>query len=163
MTSKEKLYIEMINQNQRLIYKIASLYTYNREDREDLMQEIALQLWKSFDSFNEKSQRSTWLYRVGMNTAIQFLKKEKRSIKKQALSNEDLVVKESINLKNEDAIQEMFQSIQKLNTLERGIILLYLEEKSHKEIAEIIGISVSNVGTRIQRIKQKLKKINKSR
>ena len=158
MSNKEKAYTDMINQNQVLIYKIASLYTNNNEDREDLIQEIALQLWKSFDSFQSKSSLSTWLYRVGMNTAIQFLKKEKRQIKKLKLGNEFSTMSNESQNSREDSIQQMLQKIQTLGALEKGIILLYLEEKSHKEIGEIIGISTSNVGTRIQRIKQKLKK-----
>jgi len=160
MTIKEKQYIAMINLNQSMIYKVASLYTKNKEDREDLRQEIALQLWKSFDSFKDKSQRSTWLYKVAMNTAIQFLKKEKRSIKKRTLGDAEMFISDREFDNSEDAIQELHKSIQNLNTLEKGIILLYLEEKNHKEIAEIVGISVSNVGTKIQRIKKKLKKKN---
>lgn len=157
MKTKEGLYIEMINQNKPLIYKIASLYTNNKEDRQDLIQEIAYQLWKSFDSFEHKSNISTWLYRIGMNTAIQFLKKESRKIKKQSLNNEQLFIKDDSDSETQAAIKEMLRCIEHLGTLEKGIILLYLEEKSHKAIAEIIGISVSNVGTRIQRIKKKLR------
>lgn len=161
MESKENTYLNMINQNQALIYKIASLYTDKREDRQDLIQDIHLQLWNSLDSFGQKSKMSTWLYRISLNTAIHFIKKKSRLLNEINL-NENNVKEEQIKQDHsEPAIQKMLASIQTLNELDKGIILLYLEEKSHKEIAEIIGLSVSNIGTRIQRIKIKLSKLSK--
>jgi len=156
---KKSKYLEMINQNQILIYKVASIYTDSKEDKQDLIQDIYFQLWKSIDSFEEKSEISTWLYRISLNTSIQYLKKKKRKIKQVDLKDQHLrIPNESQGFKTDD-IQKMFLTIQKLNELDKGIILLYLEEKSHKEIANIIGLSVSNIGTRIQRIKFKLSKL----
>jgi len=156
---KQKKYLEMINQNQALIYKVASIYTDSKQDKQDLMQDIYFQLWKSFDSFEERSKISTWLYRISLNTSIQYLKKKKRKLKQVDLKEEHI----DIGIQSQDAkaddLQRMFLSIQKLNELDKGIILLYLEEKSHKEIAEIVGLSETNIGTRIQRIKIKLSKL----
>ena len=143
-----------------MIYKVASVYTHNGEDRKDLIQEIYFQIWKSLDGFKEASKISTWLYRVSMNTSIQYLKKKNRTIKHIELEEVHLpIYDESLN-QQEDAMQHLLRFVQVLNELDKGIILLYLEDKTHKEIAEIIGITVTNVGTRIQRIKAKLKKIN---
>ena len=146
----------MIAANENMIFKIAALYTNSPEDREDLIQEIALQLWKSFESFQQRSSRSTWLYRVAMNTAIQHLKREKRGIK----TSESLTTTGDIYEAHTADTEEktlLMRAIQRLNQLDKGIILLYLEERSYQEIAEIVGISISNVGTRIQRIKHRLK------
>ena len=150
------LFSEMIAANENMIFKIAALYTNAPEDREDLIQEIALQLWKSFDSFQQRSSRSTWLYRVAMNTAIQYLKREKRAIKTSESLTSAKEMYETNATDTEEKIRLM-QAIQRLNQLDRGIILLYLEARSYQEIAEIVGISISNVGTRIQRIKHRLK------
>jgi len=156
--AKKIEYLEIINQNNTLIYKVASIYTNSKEDREDLMQNIYFQIWKSFDTFEEKSKISTWLYRISLNTAIQYLKKKSREVKQVALENPHLDIQEQTPFAKDDGVQFLLQSIQKLSELDKGIILLYLEDKSHKEIAEIIGLSVSNIGTRIQRIKNKLSK-----
>lgn len=160
MDEKESLYIEMMNENKSLIYKISSIYTHTPEDRKDLMQDIAYQLWRSFDTFEHRSRLSTWLYKVSMNTALHFLKKKNRSISKRALVMDELPYVNATSDTKTDALQKMMSTIQSLAPMDKGIILLYLEERSHQEIADIIGLSVTNVGTKIQRIKQKLKKLN---
>lgn len=154
---KERQFLKLVEDNKAVIFKIASLYTDAREDREDLMQEIAFQLWRSLDSFQQKSAPSTWLYRVGMNTAIYFLKKEK---KHRHLALDKQVFQRTEEKDPEKAVQEklMWQAIKNLSAVDKGIVLLYLEEKKHAEIARIMGISKSNVGTRLGRIKQKLQK-----
>lgn len=154
---KKEHFTRAIEENEGLIYKVTMLYTGNLQDREDLYQEIVFQLWKSYDSFNEFSKLSTWMYRVAMNTAIYNLKKNNRKIGTTTI---DPIVERIADLKDnseEEKLKLLNDQIQKLNLLEKGIILLYLEGKSHDEIAEIIGITKSNVGTKISRIKQKLK------
>ena len=154
---KKERFIKAIKENQGLIYKVTILYTNNLQDKEDLYQEIVFQLWKSFDTFKDYSKLSTWMYRVAMNTAIYNLKKNKRQI--GSTSIDKLVEPFTNNEENfeEERIKLLHKHIQQLNLLEKGIILLYLEGKSHEEIGEIIGITVSNVGTKISRIKLKLK------
>lgn len=154
---KKEHFIKAIKEHEGLIYKVTLLYTDSLQDREDLYQEIIFQLWKSYDSFNEFSKLSTWMYRVAMNTAIYNLKKNNRKIGTTTI---DPIVERIADLKDnseEEKLKLLNDQIQKLNLLEKGIILLYLEGKSHDEIAEIIGITKSNVGTKISRIKQKLK------
>lgn len=157
MDTKET-FINAIKANEGLIYKIASVYTDNAEDRKDLVQEIIYNLWKSFASFNQKSSLSTWMYRVAMNVAIYHLKITKRKISTIPLDGENFDFTDVKNTDYEDELKTFGLYLNNLNQLDKGIVMLYLENKSYAEIAEIIGISESNVGTKMSRIKEKLKK-----
>ncbi|WP_405396936.1 RNA polymerase sigma factor [Maribacter sp. Asnod2-G09] len=154
---KEAVFTDLIREHQALLYKVTSIYTDNKEDQEDLFQEIVYQLWKYFDSFRNDSKITTWMYRVAMNTAITFIKKKKR--RPDSVPIADIFNKQSDT--NNDAYEErlrlLYQHLKHLNTLEKGLIFLLLEGKSYKEIAQITGLNDSNVGTRISRIKKKLK------
>ena len=154
---KKDNFITAINENQGLIFKAASIYTNNNEDKNDLSQEIIYQLWKSFDTFQQKSSLSTWIYRVALNVAIYHLKTSKRKIKTEPLDKHFLNFQETNNIEIEEKWQIFKQHIDTLNLLDKGIVVLYLENKSHEEIGQIIGISTSNVGTKLSRIKEKLK------
>ena len=154
---KEAVFTDLIREHQGLLYKVTSIYTDNKEDQEDLLQEIVYQLWKYFDSFRNDSKITTWMYRVAMNTAITFIKKKKR--RPDSIPIADVFIKQSDT--NNDAYEErlrlLYQHLKYLNTLEKGLIFLLLEGKSYKEIAQITGLNDSNVGTKISRIKKKLK------
>ncbi len=154
---KKETFITAIKNNEGLIYKIASVYTNDKEDREDLIQEIIYQLWKSFDSFKQQSSLSTWMYRVAMNVSIHHLKIAKRKILIVPINGEVLNVDDADDNGLEDKWKYLRQQLDKLNLLDKGIIMLYLENKSYEEIAGITGISLTNVGTRLSRIKEKLK------
>lgn len=154
---KKNNFIEKINENKGLIFKIASIYTNSAEDRTDLIQEIAYQLWKSFDTFNQKSSVSTWMYRVAMNVAIYHLKSAKKKVQIVSLEPQFLDFHEIENGEMEEKWQVLKYHINQLNLLDKGIVILYLENKSYEEISQITGISVSNVGTKFSRIKEKLK------
>ena len=153
---QNEAFIEHIKDHEALIYKITKVYTDTREDEQDLYQEIVYQLWKSFPYFRNESRISTWMYRVALNTAIAFLNREKRKgillPIHEALFNQP-EVRDAVK---EERIDRMYAQIKKLNTLEKAIILLWLEGKNYEEIAAITGFSSSNVGTRLGRIKQKL-------
>lgn len=150
-------FAELIEQNQALIHKITFVYADIPADREDIFQEICLQLWKSNASFRKESKFSTWMYRIALNTAINFIRKQKSSIKFE-------VLKDSYNystsgmVDNED-IKHLYRSISKLNRIDKAIILLWLEEKTYEEISEITGISKSNVSVKLVRIKRKLQEM----
>ena len=160
LPSKEEGFMDMVTQNKATIYKISFLYTNTAEDREDLSQEIIYQLWKSFDRFENRSRLSTWLYRVALNTALYQLKTRKRKIDlSSTMERSDVFVEQGSE--DQEKINEMLKAIQRLNVMDRSIVLLYFEEHNHSEIAEILGISTSNVGTRMQRIKKKLKSLMK--
>lgn len=154
---KQNLFIQEIQANWGLIYKIASVYTKRKEDREDLIQEIIYQLWKSYDSFQGQASRSTWMYRVAMNVSIHFFKYSKKQIAFSPIEAEILNLKADQQDKFDENWEVLQGYIQQLNLLERGLLMLYLEEKSYKEIASIMGLTESNVGTKLNRIKNKLK------
>lgn len=155
---KKDTFIKAIQQNEGLIYKVAAFYTNSKDDRDDLVQEIIYTLWKSFDTFKQNSSLSTWMYRVAMNVAIFHLRKSKKNISATSLDLTELNFANPAFDDLEEKIKTLQHHIKDLNLMDKGILMLYLESKSHKEIAEIIGISKSNVGTKLSRIKEKLKK-----
>ena len=156
MHTKED-FIQQIKENEGIIYKVARLYTNTTEDQKDVYQEIVYQLWKSYPSFKADSKISTWMYRVALNTAINNLKKEKRKGIRVSMDNFLLNKIDHVDTVMEERITLLYAHIKKLSVIERGIILLYLEGKSYDEIAAITGFTATNVGTRLARIKNKLK------
>lgn len=158
---KQSAFLEMVKEHEGIIYKVSQLYHSNPEDQKDLYQEIIFQLWKSYDSFRGESKRSTWIYRVALNTSIRWLDQGKRTVKGSDRRFEEMAF-EPFDPLVEQRLAQIHKEIEKLSLVEKGIILLYLEGKSHEEIALITGFSKTNVGSRISRIKQKLKdQINK--
>ncbi len=156
---KQDVFIKSIQENEKLIHKVASFYTDCKDDRDDLVQDIIYNLWKSFESFKHNSSLSTWMYRIAMNVAIFNLKKTKRKVPTVPIALNILDFPESDSNEFEEKLQTLQKHIKELNLLEKGIVMLYLESKSHEEIAEIIGISKTNVGTKLSRIKDKLRKV----
>jgi RNA polymerase sigma-70 factor (ECF subfamily) len=156
----QEQFVHFINENEGILFKVSTLYTNSDADAQDLRQEMIYQLWRSFDSFKGNSKRSTWMYRVALNTAMVYLKKKKRTVTNGIEIDERLLQRADDNHSGEEEqIKKLYVTIKKLNDLERGIIMLYLEGKSHEEIAEIIGLTTTNIGTRIGRIKKKLKNL----
>ena len=149
-------FVRVIQENEGLIYKISKLYTDRREDEQDLYQETVYQLWKSFDSFRNESKISTWIYRIALNTAIAYLNKEKRRGRTQPINDLILNRMDSNDQIRDDRYETLYSHIRKLNKIEKGIILLYLEGKSYEEMALITGFTSTNIGTRLARIKQKM-------
>ncbi|MBK9526337.1 MAG: RNA polymerase sigma factor [Bacteroidetes bacterium] len=150
-------FIALIQQNKRILFKICNSYCRDRSDREDLAQEIVYQLWRSFATYNANFKFSTWMYRVALNVAISFYRKDRRQKNVHVLS-ETLI---EIENEQEDDLEENIQRLQgfilELKELDRALILLYLEDKSYGEISEILGITVTNVATKLSRIKELLK------
>jgi RNA polymerase sigma factor (sigma-70 family) len=158
----EKDFVEMINVHRGIIYKVCNLYCHEEEDKKDLFQEIVLQLWKAFPSFKNESLNTSWMYRVALNTAISNFRKESKKPDRKSISDAEFQIPD-INFSDEnEKLHLLKQAIEKLSEIEKAIIMLYLEDKSYDEITEIIGISNSNVGVRLNRIKTKLEKIIKS-
>ena len=154
---KEEEFAQIIKDNEGVIFKITTIYTHNGQDQKDLYQDIVYQLWKSFDSFRNEAKISTWMYRVALNTAIRQLQRRKR--RPDGVSIDKVVTRQTENYDTEfeERLKILYSHIGKLNVLEKGLILLLLEGKKYEEIAEITGLSPTNVGTRISRIKTKLK------
>ncbi|RRA98764.1 RNA polymerase sigma factor [Larkinella rosea] len=158
-TAKSELFLSVIQANKGIIYKVAHSYCADAEDRKDLVQEITVQLWKSFDRYSDAYQYSTWIYRIALNVAISFYRKEnRRKPISEPLSDGILYFPDArITDELDENIGFLQQFISELKELDKALMLLYLEEKSQKEIAEIVGITESNVATKIGRIKQVLK------
>jgi RNA polymerase sigma-70 factor (ECF subfamily) len=154
----EKAFLEMIRQNERLIYKVCSFYVSDEYPLADLYQEVVCNLWAGYPNFRNGCSFSTWIYRIALNTCISGLRKELKIPKKIPVSVlEDVLIEpESIS----EQIKEMYHFIYQLKTMERAVILLYLEDKSYQEIADITGLTVSNVATKLKRSKQKLKEMS---
>ena len=154
-------FVRLLEENKRMLYKVASAYCADTEDRRDLIQEIVLQLWRSFPRYDDQLRFSTWMYRIGMNVAISFLRsKGRRGRNTVALEQADLIDYAAADQVMGDAgddIRLLQRLVSQLDEMSRALILLYLEGYSHAEIAEILGISVTNVGTRIGRIKTRLR------
>lgn len=150
----------IISQNQGILHKISSLYCNDPEEKKDLFQEILYQLWRSYPTFRNESKISTWIYRVALNTAITFLRKQKARPDQNNFS-------ESIPDIQDDNEQELlerqfkllYKSIEALDKVEKAIIMLYLEGSSYEEISDIIGITSNHVGVKLSRIKAKLKSL----
>jgi len=158
----EKAFVDMLNRHRGIIYKVCNLYCHEADDKQDLFQEITLQLWKAFPAFRQQAQQSTWMYRVALNTAISNFRKESRRPGLSPLSELDFDIPDDYppNQKSEQ-INELMQAIGNLNPIEKAIIMLYLDEKSYDEIAEITGITKNNVGVKLNRIKTKLETLLK--
>jgi RNA polymerase sigma factor (sigma-70 family) len=156
--SKEK-FIATIRNNQNLIYKICYSYCYNPDLRKDLEQEILLQLWRSFNKFDGRVKISTWMYRIALNTAISFLRNDKK-FENQKLSIDEAIISLPSNeyeVEQDENVALLYEFINMLNELDKALILLYLDDFKHKEISAVLGISESNVATKMHRIKNNLK------
>ncbi len=149
----EKEFTELLYQNQGIVHKICSLYFNNRADKEDYKQELIIQLWKAFPSFNNQSKFSTWMYRVCLNASIDILRKEKTQPQFIKIDNYSIEATTESNSDNDENKEKLYQAINKLTNIDKALITLYLDEFSYKEIAEIMGISESNTGVKINRIK----------
>lgn len=137
------------------------MYMDNRDDQDDLFQEIVCQLWKAYDTFKGESQFSTWMYRVAINTSIVFLKKEKRKIDKYEIASENIKEEENDAHIKENQIEHFYRAVQKLDKIDKAIIFYQLQGFSHREIAENLGISEVNARVKLNRAKEKLKEIIK--
>jgi RNA polymerase sigma-70 factor (ECF subfamily) len=140
-----------------IIIKLCRAYTNSQEDFEDYYQEVCLQIWRSKENFREESEWSTWVYRISLNVCLTLLKKKKNN--GQHFVSDSLPAEETEDnyAFSDESLNLLYDAIRKLSEIDRAIIMLYLEEKSYKEIADIIGTNPNNIGVRVKRIKIKLK------
>jgi RNA polymerase sigma-70 factor (ECF subfamily) len=159
MQKAHSTFVDLIYEHQGILHRICSVYESLPEDREDLYQEILLQSWRSFASFNGQSKFSTWLYRVALNTAL--ARRRKAPVKHELASAigtcSNIAAAEGSD--SELDIELLQQCIQELSSLNRAIILLYLERRTYEEIAEITGLSRVNISVRLVRIKEELRQL----
>lgn len=157
MNDLKNRFLKLMDEHQGIIHHISTLYSNSKEERDDISQEIILQLWRSFGSFQNQSKFSTWLYRVALNTAISHLRKSKKTPWVSLEKSTEIAVEMADDL--EEEISFLYQAINNLTKIDKAIVLLYLEEYNYEEMADILGISSVNVGVKINRIKKRLKKI----
>jgi RNA polymerase sigma-70 factor (ECF subfamily) len=155
---EEKKFVNLINEHQGLIHKVCIMYENDREVRNDLFQEIVLQLWKSFPTFRGEAKISTWMYRIALNTAISGFRKETRKIVTEDLRDTHFNISEAGD-ESEENLQKLQWAIRQLNEIDRAMIMMALEEVPYEDIAETIGISQNNVRVRMNRIREKLRKL----
>jgi len=157
MISKKEEFIKIISDYQGILHKVSLVYFRDEHEREDNVQEIIYQLWKSYPNLKDHNKLGSWIYAVSINTSISRIKKKKKIEYRENVP--ELQEKSNIidNISKDESLQLLLNAIYKLDEIYKSIILLYLEEKSYEEIAEILGIKKSNVGVRINRAKGLLK------
>ncbi len=151
-------FIQVIDKHKGIIYKIANAYSRSSEDQEDLVQEIILQLWSSFERYDPKYKITTWIYRIALNVSITHYRKDTVRKRYTIPMNEHLIessIPEEYNPSEDIRLLRIF--IQQLDEMNRALMILYLDGNSHQEISNVLNLSVSNVGTKINRIKEKIK------
>lgn len=150
-----------MDEHKGILFKVSKMYMDDPDDQQDLFQEIILQLWKAYDSFKGESQFSTWMYRVAINTAIVYFKKEKRKPVQQAFTTENIPEQTSDTDEQESQINHFYRAVQQLDKIDKAIIFYQLEGYSHREIGVNLGISEVNARVKLNRAKEKLKQIIK--
>ena len=146
-----------------MLYKVCRLYCFTEADRQDLFQEIVIQLWRSWPTFRREAKFSTWLYRIALNTAISGLRRQRRLITPtdpEQLPTELQDIQYSAD--KEEQLQLLYAAIDRLTEVEKALTMLYLEDRSYQEMEEILGISQNNLRVKMNRIKDKLRKITKA-
>ncbi len=159
MMSLETEFLQQIEKHKGVIFKISKMYMNNKNDQEDLFQEIIYQAWKSYLSFQGKSLFSTWLYRVALNTSIVFLRSDKKKINTTDIELSAINKKVENNDVEQQQLELMYKAIQQLGAIDKALIFYYLENYSGKEIAAQMGITEVNVRVKLNRAKQKLKTV----
>ncbi len=152
-------FISVIKENQNLVFKICHSYCSKPEDRKDLEQEILMQLWKSFKKFDERVKISTWIYRIALNTAISFYRRDRKINGKTVPFDSSIISISTLEFDSEtdENVFILYKLINRLNGFNKALILLYLDDNKYKDIADILGITETNVATKISRIKKILK------
>ena len=165
MTDIKEQFLDILEKNIGIIIKISRVYTKVNQDREDLINDITLELWKSFKNFNGDSKISTWIYRVALNISMNYKRKKKNDSLFHSIN--DFKKEDTHNWlveqDNSSNLEALYDCIDELNEINKAIILLYLDGNSHDEISEIIGISKTNVSTRISRIKEQIRDLINSK
>lgn len=157
----EKTFLNLIEVHKGILHKVARLYMDSSEDREDLQQEIIIQLWKSYQNFKGESAFSSWMYRVAINTAISYFKKEKRRSDVYNYDGAKEPENEDYNPEKDRQLEVFYQAVQELNAVEKALIFYFMEGLSHRETGIQLGLSEGNVRVKLNRTKEKLQQIIK--
>lgn len=158
--TQETTFLQLVKEHQKMIHKICNLYGHTPHEREDLFQEIVVQLWKGYPGFRGDAKFSTWLYRVALNTAISGLRKKEKYIAYVDPSILPTTLQDLNDTNTEqEQLHQLYEAIRKLGEIDRAVIMLYLEDRSYEEMEEILGITQNNLRVKMNRIKEKLRKL----
>jgi len=160
-TPQQDLFVSLLDEHRRILYKVAGTYARSAEDRQDLVQEMVVQLWRSFDRYDPGYRFSTWMYRVSLNVAISWFRAETRKARTFVPAEDSIVEMTAAPAacrEIEDGLRVLWQAIDGLDALDRALVVLHLDGQSHEAIGEVLGISKTNVGTKINRIKTRLRR-----
>ena len=156
----EANFLSDFEKNQNIAHKICRIYTTNQDAHNDLFQEITIQLWRAFPKFRGDAKFSTWMYRVGLNTAITLYRKSKRRVSTQDFDAIQFKIKaDEYDDTEEEQLKLLYKAVHQLNDIEKALVFLYLEDKNYKEISETMGISEVNARVKMNRVKNKLRTI----
>lgn len=156
----EQKFVTDLEKHQNIVHKVCRIYTNNQDAHNDLFQEITIQLWKAYPKFRGDAKFSTWMYRVALNTAITLYRKSKRSIQTQDFDSVLYKVQSNeYDDTEEQQLKFLYKSIHELSDIEKALVFLYLEDKNYKEISETMGITEVNARVKMNRVKNKLKKL----
>ena len=159
MTRDKEQFLNILESNKLIIFKVCNMYCKDSEDQKDLVQEVIIQLWKSFPKYDEQYKLSTWIYRIALNVSISSLRKSSTRAKHSAPFQEDfLEIAEDNPFSVDENIRLLRKFIDELDDLNKALMILYLDGKSYEEIAEILNLTKSNVGIKISRTKKSWKK-----
>ena len=146
-----------------MLHKVCNVYCHTEFDKQDLFQEIIVQLWKSFPRFRGESKFGTWLYRIALNTAISDFRRQKKTITSTATAEVQVDIEDfGYSQVQDEKLRQLHQAIDQLTEIEKAIVMLYLEDKSYNEMEQILGISQNTLRVKMNRIKEKLRKLTKS-
>ena len=156
----QEAFIRLVDEHRGMLYKVCRMYCNNIQDRQDLFQEIIIQLWRSWPAFRGEARFGTWLYRIALNTAISGLRKKRTKIVAAGTEFPELQDIQ-YSAEKEEQLQQLYAAIGRLTEVEKALTMLYLEDKSYQDMEEILGISQNNLRVKMNRIKEKLRKITK--
>ncbi|HMH24335.1 MAG TPA: sigma-70 family RNA polymerase sigma factor [Puia sp.] len=155
-------FVHLVHEHRAMLHKVCNLYCYTEHDRQDLFQEIIVQLWKSWPRFRGESKFGTWLYRIALNTAISGLRRQKKQF---TFTDPGGLPAETPDIpyprEQEEQLQQLYHAIGKLTEVEKALVMLYLDDKNYEEMEEILGMNQNNLRVKMNRIKDKLRKLTK--
>ncbi|OJW57385.1 MAG: RNA polymerase subunit sigma-70 [Sphingobacteriales bacterium 50-39] len=158
----QEQFVKLVQEHRSLLYKVCRIYCFTETDRQDLFQEMVIQLWKSYPGFRGESKFSTWLYRIALNTAISDLRKQRR---RPSTTSTDEIPPSLPEMtwpgEEEQQLQQLYAAINRLSDVEKALVMLYLEDRSYEEMEEIMGINQNNLRVKMNRIREKLRKMTK--
>jgi RNA polymerase sigma factor (sigma-70 family) len=156
-TREQERFLNLVEDHKKILYKVCHSYCRNPDDRDDLAQEIIVQLWRSFRAFDERARFSTWMYRIALNVAISFYRRESVRTRHVLPGSEHLLEAVDETGDRSEEVEMLYRWIEELDPLNKALVILYLDGNNYQEIADIMGISQTNVATKISRLKQAMR------